>query len=439
MTNDECRRSGRCRRSCRVRCRRSTSSRPPEMTTRRPSRRSPAPVPAARYRLDAHVPARRRDRAHRRRARAARGRRGGGRDAVPVGRDDDQHDDDHERPRAPRARRVRTSPPMPVPMPMPIPPATASPMERAPAVVGADDRTVAELRRQIEDNGWRVAALGEAYNGVMVRYEDARVRAVWSRRRAEATRRRLDADARPSCALSPPVGTGESRRRHRDCRCRRCRSTSAATRGTPRSPTAARTTDSATFGDCSVGWPPTSKLATKAVRDAEATRVLLVAAVQRVDAANTLEMTLLTLVEGRRAGAADEPGRPCAGGGGSAAGAGVAAGRGGDPLRACAAREAVRLRDLGAGDVRLLGADDDGVASGGRAGWRTSRARSTRRSRRWRCPQLQPGDLVFKGPGGSRHVALYLGGGLQIAATHTGDYVRVQPLMPGISGAVRPG
>jgi cell wall-associated NlpC family hydrolase len=52
---------------------------------------------------------------------------------------------------------------------------------------------------------------------------------------------------------------------------------------------------------------------------------------------------------------------------------------------------------------------------------------------------LEPGDLVFRGPGGRQHVALYIGGGMQIAATHTGDYVRVQPLMSNISGAVRPG
>lgn len=52
---------------------------------------------------------------------------------------------------------------------------------------------------------------------------------------------------------------------------------------------------------------------------------------------------------------------------------------------------------------------------------------------------LQPGDLVFKGPGGRDHVALYIGGGMQIAATHTGDYVRLQPLGSNLSGAVRPG
>ena len=53
--------------------------------------------------------------------------------------------------------------------------------------------------------------------------------------------------------------------------------------------------------------------------------------------------------------------------------------------------------------------------------------------------QLQPGDLIFKGPGGSEHVSMYIGGGLQIAATHTGDYVRIQPVSSNPVGAARPG
>lgn len=54
--------------------------------------------------------------------------------------------------------------------------------------------------------------------------------------------------------------------------------------------------------------------------------------------------------------------------------------------------------------------------------------------------QLQPGDLVFKGPGGVDHVALYIGGGMQIAATHTGDFVKLQPVdFAALSGATRPG
>ena len=53
--------------------------------------------------------------------------------------------------------------------------------------------------------------------------------------------------------------------------------------------------------------------------------------------------------------------------------------------------------------------------------------------------QLEPGDLLFWGAGGSEHVAMYIGGGLQIAATHTGDYVRIQPEGRNPIGAARPG
>ena len=52
--------------------------------------------------------------------------------------------------------------------------------------------------------------------------------------------------------------------------------------------------------------------------------------------------------------------------------------------------------------------------------------------------QLEPGDLLFWGAGGSEHVAMYIGGGLQIAATHTGDYVRIQPIGSNPVGAARP-
>jgi cell wall-associated NlpC family hydrolase len=52
--------------------------------------------------------------------------------------------------------------------------------------------------------------------------------------------------------------------------------------------------------------------------------------------------------------------------------------------------------------------------------------------------QLQPGDLVFRGPGGSAHVALYIGNGLVISAPQTGDHVKVTG-MGNIMGASRPG
>jgi cell wall-associated NlpC family hydrolase len=52
--------------------------------------------------------------------------------------------------------------------------------------------------------------------------------------------------------------------------------------------------------------------------------------------------------------------------------------------------------------------------------------------------ELQPGDLVFRGPGGSQHVALYIGNGLVIHAPQTGDVVKIAP-MGSVMGAVRPG
>jgi cell wall-associated NlpC family hydrolase len=53
--------------------------------------------------------------------------------------------------------------------------------------------------------------------------------------------------------------------------------------------------------------------------------------------------------------------------------------------------------------------------------------------------QAQPGDLIVWGPGGNRHVAMYLGNGMQVAATHTGDFVKVQPVYSGWWGVARPG
>ncbi len=39
--------------------------------------------------------------------------------------------------------------------------------------------------------------------------------------------------------------------------------------------------------------------------------------------------------------------------------------------------------------------------------------------------EIQPGDLIFEGPGGSEHEAMYVGGGQMIEAPHTGAFVRI--------------
>ncbi len=53
---------------------------------------------------------------------------------------------------------------------------------------------------------------------------------------------------------------------------------------------------------------------------------------------------------------------------------------------------------------------------------------------------LQPGDLLFYGPGGSQHVAMYVGGGQMIEAPYTGAVVWITPLRlgDGFVGAGRP-
>jgi cell wall-associated NlpC family hydrolase len=51
-----------------------------------------------------------------------------------------------------------------------------------------------------------------------------------------------------------------------------------------------------------------------------------------------------------------------------------------------------------------------------------------------------PGDLLFYGPGGSEHVAMYIGHGTMIEAPYTGAVVWLTPLRfgYGFAGAGRP-
>jgi cell wall-associated NlpC family hydrolase len=53
--------------------------------------------------------------------------------------------------------------------------------------------------------------------------------------------------------------------------------------------------------------------------------------------------------------------------------------------------------------------------------------------------QLEPGDLVFRGSGGSDHVGLYIGNGMMIHAPHTGDVVKIAAVGRIISYGSRPG
>ena len=54
---------------------------------------------------------------------------------------------------------------------------------------------------------------------------------------------------------------------------------------------------------------------------------------------------------------------------------------------------------------------------------------------------IEPGDLLFYGPGGDEHVAMYVGGGEMIEAPETGQVVHITPirLYGGFVGLGRPG
>ncbi|MCG8923594.1 NlpC/P60 family protein [Lentzea sp. CC55] len=51
--------------------------------------------------------------------------------------------------------------------------------------------------------------------------------------------------------------------------------------------------------------------------------------------------------------------------------------------------------------------------------------------RRVPLAQMAPGDMIFWGPGGGTHVALYLGGGMMVEAPHSGAVVRISPVRYG--------
>jgi peptidoglycan DL-endopeptidase CwlO len=52
---------------------------------------------------------------------------------------------------------------------------------------------------------------------------------------------------------------------------------------------------------------------------------------------------------------------------------------------------------------------------------------------------IQPGDLLFRGAGGSQHVEIYIGNGQVVTAPHTGDFVKVAGMGSVLPMAARPG
>ncbi len=319
-----------------------------------------------------------------------------------------------------------------------VPAAAAGGATIAAAVPSLDDRTAAVLRARIEENGWRIAALGETYNGARLRYEDAVARSSRIRARAREVKHRLAAVvaavrtsvagwyrrdvAPPARPLVAPGSVDANRyRRYAAIAGRRDVEQLQALRRLRRQ---LRAED---------------RRATSAIRDAEAARMFLGATLERINAANALETAMLAQVE---------RGLAAPGAAGSIDPRLVGADVPQVPVSPQVAAVVLYARmQLGkpyvfatsgsatfdCSGLTMMAWRQAGVPMAHFSGAQYSAFPKVARS------QLQPGDLVFRGPGGRQHVALYIGGGMQIAATHTGDYVRVQPLMSSISGAVRPG
>jgi peptidoglycan DL-endopeptidase CwlO len=303
-----------------------------------------------------------------------------------------------------------------------------------------DEKNAAELRRRIDENGWRISALGETYNGVRLRYDEARARAVEVQQHQDRIRQRLDAaetELRLAAAglyrraISPAPSSIVPTVSVVD-RTRLTRYAQIAAQHV-----AARIDDLRQSRD---RLAADGARATKAIRDVQAARGLLRVTQDRIKAANALQLQMLALIDGRRVADGADPGAI-------------------DPALVGADLPQVPVSPRVAAVILYARAQlgkpyifaTSGPATFDCSGltmmaWRQAGVAMAHFSGaqyaafpKVALSQLQPGDLVFRGPGGRQHVALYIGGGLQIAATHTGDYVRVQPLMSGISGAVRPG
>lgn len=112
---------------------------------------------------------------------------------------------------------------------------------------------------------------------------------------------------------------------------------------------------------------------------------------------------------------------------------------------------AVRAAETQVGTPYVWGAEDPGVGfdCSGLVAWAWSQAgvdlphysgAQMADSTPVSISDLQPGDLLFYGPGGDAHVAMYVGGGEMIEATFPGTAVRVDPVRFGttFAGAGRP-
>lgn len=185
-------------------------------------------------------------------------------------------------------------------------------------------------------------------------------------------------------------------------------------------------------------------------------RESLAAAKQEIDAANAQQEQLLGSVKGELANlvaqkqaqesaaaaaraAAAAPGRS---GGGRSVDTGVSPGNFPAPTGAAGAAVSAAISKLGSPYVYAAAGPDTFDCSGftmwayAQAGIRLPHYSGAQYAATVHITRdaLQPGDLIFWGPGGSDHMGMYVGGGTMIHSPHTGDVVRYSPIYGSPSG-----
>jgi cell wall-associated NlpC family hydrolase len=339
------------------------------------------------------------------------------------------------------------------------PAAGSSPLEEKKA-------QAAQLQRQIEANGHRIAALGEQYNGARMAFEKATAGIADARRRYDAAQRQVEAKRKllRERAVSMYTGaTNSTPLQAIDVRnigelSRRNKYGSIASQGDNRAINDLR--------DAQDALTDQRKLLEAAQADAQRRKDAAAATKRELESANASQEQLLSQVKGEVARLIEQERQRREAAAAAAARAAMVRNartpsRGAvDPARVggnfngnvptssrVAAVIAYARAQLGKPYVFATAGPDTFDCSGltkmawAQAGVAMAHFSGAQFNAFPHVPlnALQPGDLVFKGPGGRDHVALYIGGGMQIAATHTGDYVRLQPISSNLSGAVRPG
>jgi cell wall-associated NlpC family hydrolase len=321
----------------------------------------------------------------------------------------------------------------------------------------------AQLQRQIEANGHRIAALGEQYNGARIAYEKATGEIAEAQRRYEEAQAQVDAKRKVLQSRAVALYTGatmSSPLQAIDVRdvgelARRSKYGSIASQGDNRAINNLR--------DAQDVLTEQRRLLEVQQADAAKRKDAAAATKREIESANASQQQLLSQVKGEVARLIEQDRQRKEAAAAAAARAAVSRSSSRGPVdpasvggnfnanvptsSGVAAVIAYARAQLGKPYVFATAGPDTFDCSGltkmawAQAGVSMAHFSGAQFNAFPHVPinALQPGDLVFKGPGGRDHVALYIGGGMQIAATHTGDYVRLQPLSSNLSGAVRPG